>query len=83
MSNVVTQLVLRSKVKENVEVAPTSMLPSLAKRKMKLKVRGKKCFFTRSDRNIHICMNNSSTHAPGSQVKLSLYQFKLKNSLYR
>lgn len=44
MSNVVTQLVLRSKVKENVEVAPTSVLPSLAKRKMKLKVRGKKVF---------------------------------------
>lgn len=40
MSNVVTQLVLRSKVKENVAVAPTSVLPSLAKRKMKLKVRG-------------------------------------------
>lgn len=39
MSNVVTQLVLRSKVKENVAVAP-SVLPSLAKRKMKLKVRG-------------------------------------------
>lgn len=79
MSNVVTQLVLRSKVKENVEVAPTSVLPSLAKRKMKLKVRGKKCFFTRSDRNIHICMNNSSR----SQVKLSLCQFKLKDSLYK
>lgn len=79
MSNVVTQLVLRSKVKENVEVAPTSVLPSLAKRKMKLKVRGKKCFFTRSNRNIHICMNNSS----GSQVKLSLCQFKLKDSLYK
>lgn len=79
MSNVVTQLVLRSKVKENVEVAPTSVLPSLAKRKMKLKVRGKKCFFTRSNRNIHICMNNSS----GSQVKLSLSQFKLKDSLYK
>lgn len=45
MSSVVTQLVLRSKVKENVEVAPTSVLPSLAKRKMKLKVREKKAFF--------------------------------------
>lgn len=79
MSNVVTQLVLRSKVKENVAVAP-SVLPSLAKRKMKLKVRGGgKCFFTRSNRNIHICMNNSL----GSQVKLSLCQFKLKDSLYK